>query len=429
MAILARGKAAVGLAVAITAVLLGPLVLTPSAVATAPLTVTNFPVPGSFPWGTAFDGRGRVWVALPGCDLAPSCPASTPPGKLALFDPPTHTFVKVVTLPPGYGQPLFVAVGGEGRVWFTMPVTNAIGVYDPWSGTVAQWPVPTPTAGPWDLALDWSGKVWFTEHYTNQIASFDPWTRTFREIATPTAGSDPYGITIDHQWNVWFTENPDSVAQIAEYTRWGGHVLEYRIRSGATAGSGLTPHLITIDGRGNPWWSEGFATAVGTLDREKAHPGTNDGVTEYVYSQPHTGHTSGIAYHDGWVWLDDSDKNVFGWLPADGGSFTFFPSPGAHPHDGLNVDWHGRVWFDEEFSNTLAVATPAFHPYPRPSEGKGPAAGSPVAPPAPALAPAAVVPSTSSTSAAPAATTSTSPTSTSTVVNPPTTSTTAVHRA
>src|SRR5919199_210756 len=50
-------------------------------------SVTTYAVPGGYPWGTAFDGSGRVWVALPGCDFAPSCSSSTPPGKLALFDP------------------------------------------------------------------------------------------------------------------------------------------------------------------------------------------------------------------------------------------------------------------------------------------------------------------------------------------------------
>src|SRR5260370_31862823 len=93
-------------------------------------SVTDYYVPGSDPWGTAFDSSGRVWVALPGCDLAPSCPSSTPPGKLALFDPNVQNWV-TISLPAGYGQPLFVAVDQSGKVWFTMPVTNSIGVYDP----------------------------------------------------------------------------------------------------------------------------------------------------------------------------------------------------------------------------------------------------------------------------------------------------------
>ena len=322
-------------------------------------SVTDFYVPGSFPWGTAFDSSGRVWVALPGCDLAPSCPSSTPPGKLALFDPAVQNWATVVSLPAGYGQPVFVAVDAGGNVWFTMPVTNAIGVYDPVSATVSQWAVPTPAAGPWDIALDSTGKVWFTEHYVNQIGSFDPNSQAFHEVATPASNSNPYGIAVDASNNIWFTENTDSVALIGEYTHLG--VLnEYKIRNTPTGGSGLTPHLITIDPNGNVWWSEGWATAIGTLNVAAAQPGTNNGVTEYTYT-PSCGscgsHTSGIsADKQGFIWLDDSLQNTFGSFPTGGGSFSFYNSPGNHPHDGLNVDSQNRIWFDEEFSNKLAEA-------------------------------------------------------------------------
>ena len=143
---------------------------------------------------------------MPGCDPAPSCPSSTPPGKLALFDPASSSFTTVVNLPAGYGQPLFVKVDKAGKVWFTMPVTNSIGVYDPASTTITQWPVPTSGAGPWDLAIDSTGKIWFTEHYVNKIASFDPVSQVFHEVATPATNSNPYGITVDGSNNVWFTE-------------------------------------------------------------------------------------------------------------------------------------------------------------------------------------------------------------------------------
>src|ERR1700740_2097214 len=93
-------------------------------------SLTSVWTPGSDPWGTAFDSSGRVGVALPGCDLSPSCPSSTPPGKLALFDPPTQSWVQVVSLPAGFGQPIFVAVSATGKVWFKIPGTNTIGEYD-----------------------------------------------------------------------------------------------------------------------------------------------------------------------------------------------------------------------------------------------------------------------------------------------------------
>ena len=118
-----------------------------SAVVAAAPSATDYSTPGGDPWGTAFDSSGRVWVAMPGCDLSPSCPSGTPPGKLALFDPSSHSFTKTVSLPSGWGQPTFVAVDHNGNVWFTMPVTNSIGEYNTTTTAVTQWAVPTSQRG------------------------------------------------------------------------------------------------------------------------------------------------------------------------------------------------------------------------------------------------------------------------------------------
>src|SRR5438132_10547792 len=146
-----------------------------------------------------------------------------------------------------------------------MPVTNTIGRYNPATTSVRQWPVPTISAGPWDLDVDTNGKVWFTEHYVNKIGAFNPATKTFQEVATPVTNSNPYGITVDGANNVWFTENTDSVARIGEYTT-GGILKEYKIRTTATGGTGLTPHRITIPPGGNIWWSEGWVHGIGGLN-------------------------------------------------------------------------------------------------------------------------------------------------------------------
>jgi streptogramin lyase len=357
-----RRRERVTIAVAVIAIITAIVVVHPGhARATGISSVVDFATPGGDPWGTTFDNSGRVWVALPGCDPSPTCSPSAPPGRLALFDPNTQSWVVTVSLPPGYGQPLFVAVDGNGDVWFTMPSTNAIAMYNPATATVHQWPVPTPSAGPWDLAFDHQGKLWFTEHLVNKIASFDPTTQQFAEVSTPATNSLPYGIVVDAADNVWFTENNDAVAKIGEYAN--GTLTEYKIRNGSTAGSGLTPHLITLDGAGNPWWSEGWVSSIGTLNLAVAQPLTNTGVTEYHYTPSCGGcgsHTSGIAADgQGLIWVDDSLQNTFGSFPVGGGAFSFYASPGNHPHDGLNVDAQGRVWFDEEFSNRLAEAIPS----------------------------------------------------------------------
>jgi streptogramin lyase len=327
------------------------------------MNATDYYTPGQNPWGTAFDSSGRVWVALPGCDFAPSCPNTTPPGKIALFDPVSHFWPITVSLPAGYGQPAFVALDHSGNVWFTMPVTNTIAVYNPNANTISSWTIPTAGAGPWDLAIDSKGIIWFTEHYTNKIGSFNPSSDTFQEISTPAANSNPYGITIDASDNVWFTENTDSVALIGEYTQ--GTLLEYKIRNTATAGTGLTPHMISVAPNGDIWWTEGWVHSIAVLKIASAQPGTNNGVTEYAYTPACStcgSHTSGISVgKQGYVWLDDSLQNTYGYFPLDASSgFTFFNTPsGGHPHDGLNVDAQNNVWFNEEFANKLAEATVA----------------------------------------------------------------------
>lgn len=324
-------------------------------------SITDFSIPaGSDPWGTAFDSSGRVWVAIPGCDPSPTCSSGTPPGKLAVFDPTSSNWVRTYSLPSGYGQPLFLAFDKSGRVWFPMPMTNSIGMFNPSNNSFHQWAVPTASSGPWGVAIDSNGNVWFTEHYSNKIGRFNPNTHTFKEIATTASNSQPYGITVDKSNNVWFTENNSAVAMIGEYTAQGA-LKEYKIRNGST--TGLTPHLITVDPNGNIWWSEGWVSSIGELKVAAAQPGTNNGVSEYTYqlSCSNCGsHTSGIsAASNGQIWFDDSLQSFFGSFPNTGsGSFSIYQTPttNSHPHDGLNVDQQNRVWFDEEFANKLARA-------------------------------------------------------------------------
>ncbi|HEV2581089.1 MAG TPA: hypothetical protein VGT44_09570 [Ktedonobacteraceae bacterium] len=355
--------------------------LLPSFAQSPGVTVTDFYIAsGQDPWGTTFDSKGNVWVAVPGCDPSPMCNTNTPPGKIEVYDPSTKNWTATYQLPSGYGQPLFIQFDASGNLWFAMPMSNSIGMFDPQSDTFQQYAVPTAGSGPWGLAIDHNGNIWFTEHYTDQIGEFIPSTQTMKEFVTPTANSLPYGITVDASDNIWFAENNSAVAQIGEYTA-GGKMEEYKIRSNPP--SGLTPHMITVDPNGNIWWTEGWVGMIGELDVTKATPGTNNGVTEYAYpiSCNTCGeHTSGIKV-DGYdqVWFDDSMQGIFGSFPDSGtGSFSTYPAPTQqHPHDGLNVDAQNRIWFTEEFANKLAEAiqngpppTPTPSPSPSPSPTK-----------------------------------------------------------
>ncbi len=324
------------------------------------------------PWGTAIDGQGNVWFAEPGCDFGPTCSASAPPGQIGEL-PAGSGSPRFWTLPNITGnQPIFVALDGSGNVWFTTPDNSMIGEFSPATQTfVGQWAV-TPNSGPWDLSFN-HGALWFTERLVSAIGKFDPSTHTYQDFQTPSANSNPYGIAGADPVNanlVWFTENNDAVGKIGVINTTTNAISEYSIQ--AQPLSGLTPHLLAIDAQGNPYWTEGWVRAVGKLNVSLASPtscgassGDCVGVTEYALGASSSAcsgdHISGITLQGGGstVWVTDALASQVGVLTPATGAATFYSlsSCGSHPHDGLNQDPQGTIWWDEEFDNALGDLT------------------------------------------------------------------------
>jgi streptogramin lyase len=312
------------------------------------------------------DGAGNVWFAEAGCDFAPTCASSTPPGQIGYLAAGS-TSPAFYTLPNITGnQPMFVALDSAGKVWFTTPNNSKIGEFDPTTKTfVGQWAV-TPGSGPWDLGFN-NGKLWYTEHLVSSVGEFDPVAHTFTDFATPTVGTNPYGIaTVDpiNSHLVWFTENNGTVARIASIDTTTDAISEYLIRA-SLPGNSLTPHSIAVDSQGHPWWTEGFIRSIGVLNPSQATAGSCGsstgncvGVTEYALpANTNTcsgGHLSGVAIQNGaTVWMDDSDASQVGSFTPSSGTFTMYNLSCVHPHDGLSVGAGATIWWDEEFNNAL----------------------------------------------------------------------------
>ena len=113
--------------------------------ASGTVTATDYQVQsGLDPWGTTFDTAGNVWVAVPGCNPNPDCGSNTAPGKIEEFNPTSHTWMATYTLPPTFGQALFLAFDGSGNLWFPMFHTNTIGEMLISNHSFQQWPIPDP---------------------------------------------------------------------------------------------------------------------------------------------------------------------------------------------------------------------------------------------------------------------------------------------
>jgi streptogramin lyase len=78
----------------------------------------------------------------------------------------------------------------DGMIWYGDFGTHMLGVLDPKSGTVTEYPVPItkPGApgGSLDVVLDKQGNVWMGTMYQGSLAKFDRRTKTFQTWGSPT---------------------------------------------------------------------------------------------------------------------------------------------------------------------------------------------------------------------------------------------------
>ena len=340
----------------------------------APSGIISAVLPGYSPWGITQDHAGHIWVAEPECspnDISaqPFC-SQTLRGNLIEYASSGFNAhakpLKLAAEPAGYSSPFFVIADASDNLWFTEPVTNALGELDH-QGNWHQWTVSTPKANPFDLTIDRSGHIWFTEPGISALGEFNPITHQFRSIRIPGANRYPYGITGPDPVNgsLWFTENSNRVHRIGRFTPGAngiiGRIHEYL----APATNNNTPHLITFDKRGNIWWSEGWSGNIGQLVIRQAVDNTSAGVSEHHVPAPQCPpnsncgvHISGIAAADnGTIWFDDSlSSRVGSYTPGAG--FKLYtidgsPASNAHPHDGLIVDRTGNVWVNAVYANQL----------------------------------------------------------------------------
>ena len=77
-------------------------------------------------------------------------------------------------LPDTGGTAIDAATAPNGRIWFTEPWSDRVGVLDPATGAVREFAVPTSLASPLGITADASGTIWFTERDADAVASIAP---------------------------------------------------------------------------------------------------------------------------------------------------------------------------------------------------------------------------------------------------------------
>ena len=205
--------------------------------------------------------------------------------RLVEFDPKTGDF-KLHDIGGGF-YPHTIRIDAQDRVWFTLALSNQIGMLDrttqrftlydlPTRGvreklTVAairplfklmSWGVPlsnwlpvdrlsTGTPLPYGIDITPDGSVWFSRLHTDEIGRLDPATGQVTMVSTPFAG--PRRLRSDADGNLWITAFPESA--IARYEPGAARFTRFELPV-VPKGSD-TPYALNVDKRRGVVWVNG----------------------------------------------------------------------------------------------------------------------------------------------------------------------------
>jgi virginiamycin B lyase len=193
------------------------------------------------------------------------------------------------------------------------------------SGTVTEWPVPTPKFAR-DPAPAPDGNIYIAVMSGNRIARFDPRTKTFQEWNLPD-GARPHGLLVDLEGIVWYTGNGNgTIGRLDPKT---GKVTEFR------APSGGDPHTLVIDDKGVIWFTVQNGQRIGRLDRAIGQ------ITEYKTS----GNPYGLAIDkQGNVWFCRIGADKLGRLDPSTGIITELDTGAGSRPRRIAAALDGMLW-------------------------------------------------------------------------------------
>lgn len=260
---------------------------------------------------------------------------------------PVSDFLVEFPVPSEAGNPLNIVAEDPEHIWFTMPLSNAIGSLIVTSTTDYQFEffvVPTSDSYPYDLVYDHvRDGVWFTEHDANKIGFLDPSTGTFTETIITTPASAPAGIALSPDGTLWFVEQDAN--QLAHFDPENNILNEFLY----PLSDGMLED-IAVSNPTNIWF-----TAPGIHRVVRYVPGTGDFLSIPVNDGPGTSSFAArrvVIGENGYIWVTAPDMNRIGlFTPGTTTLWRWYLLPAANAGlSGLAYSWQdGRhnLWYTE----------------------------------------------------------------------------------
>src|SRR5207247_5644443 len=141
--------------------------------------------------------------------LAGGAAVSAAPLAAAEGMPPLQVEIEEWSTPrlaTGRTHPHDPAVAPDGAAWYTGQQSNVLGRVDPKTGTIKEYPLPTPDSGAHGLVADKDGNIWYTGNSAALIGRLDPKTGKVTEYKMPDPKArDPHTPIFDRNGVLWFT--------------------------------------------------------------------------------------------------------------------------------------------------------------------------------------------------------------------------------
>lgn len=209
--------------------------------------------PGTGPHNLIVDRQGMIWYA------------GNRAAHIGKLDPATGQITKIPT--PGVRDPHTLVFDSKGDIWFTAQGANVVGKLTVATGHVRVFPVATPNARPYGIAIDAHDRPWIVLVGTNKIATVGERTTgtgpvlyadgvplnqgtELREIPLPRPETRPRRVAITSDGAIWYVDFAGGY--LGRYDPGSGAVKEWRAPSAGQS----RPYAMAVDDRDRLWFVE-----------------------------------------------------------------------------------------------------------------------------------------------------------------------------
>jgi len=255
---------------------------------------------------------------------------------------PTQTSIMQWPLPTPGSRPHDPMVAHDGKIWWTGQLANKLGVLDPQTGQMKEYPV-NPQTGPHGLVEDKDGNVWFTGNFAGLIGKLDPRSGQVKEypLHVPRA-RDPHTIVIDHDGIVWFSvQNGNFVGRLDPATG------DIKLAQPPTANA--RPYGMAVNSKNQVFFVEFGAPKIATIDN-------NMDIQEYELNDPGARPRRIAITPDDQIWYTDFARGYLGHLDPVSRKVEEFASPSGPKSQPYGiVATKGALWYVESAAKPNTV--------------------------------------------------------------------------